>query len=309
MDTPEAVTDRQVAVLIDFENVGLDTIQWLFDQVSDVGRIIVKRAYADWSDARNKRDRLLELGIEPIHLFHSGSGKNSSDIRLAIDAVDLLYQSPVDTFVVVSSDSDFVPLVSKLRSAGKVVFGAGRKAAASRTLVRSCDRYFYLDQTERPEAARRPSPEADVESLLARAVKTAMDEQGRVLGSKLYSTLQRLEPSFDFRVLGHSTFTRYLEASADVRVVRSRGQGDMTVELAESSDPEGWAPRIDAAWSRRAGQSGQSISGSVAASDAANALGVEKLSVSTYRTLQRLIDASDVLGQSWSAAQNRVVRR
>jgi uncharacterized protein (TIGR00288 family) len=309
MDTAEAVTDRQVAVLIDFENVGLGTIQWLFDQVSDVGRIIVKRAYADWSDARNKRDQLLELGIEPIHLFLSGSGKNSSDIRLAIDAVELLYQSPVDTFVVVSSDSDFVPLVSKLRSAGKVVFGAGRKAAASRTLVRSCDRYFYLDQPESPAAARRPSVADDGESLLVRAAKTAMDEQGRMLGSKLYQTLQRLEPSFDFRALGHSTFTRYLEASPEVRVVPSRGQGDMSVELAESSDPEGWEPKIDAAWSRRAGQSGQSISGSVAASDAANVLGVEKLSVSTYRTLQKLIDAGDMLSQSWSAAQNRVVRR
>ena len=309
MVSAEDVTDRLVAVLIDFENVGLGTIQWLFDQVSDMGRIIVKRAYADWSDARNKRDQLLELGIEPIHLFLSGSGKNSSDIRLAIDAVDLLHQSPVDTFVVVSSDSDFVPLVSKLRSAGKVVIGAGRKAAASRTLVRSCDRYFYLDQPEIPAKATPASPEADEESLLVRAVKTAMDEQGRVIGSKLYQTLQRLEPSFDFRALGRSTFTRYLEASPEVRIVRSRGQSDMTVELAESSDAEGWGPRVHAAWSRRAGQSGQPISGSVAASDAAKVLGVEKLSVSTYKTLQRLIDSSEELDQSWSQAQNRVVRR
>ena len=81
------MADPQVAVLIDFENVGLTSLQWLFDQISDVGRIIVKRAYADWTATSKGRDQLLELGIEPIHLFHSsGSGKNSSDIRLVIDA-------------------------------------------------------------------------------------------------------------------------------------------------------------------------------------------------------------------------------
>ena len=97
-------SDKQVAVLIDFENVGLNSIQWLFDQLSDIGRVIVKRAYADWSQAVRSRDKLLQLGIEPIHLFHNTqSGKNSSDIRLAIDAVELLYQAPVDTFVIVET--------------------------------------------------------------------------------------------------------------------------------------------------------------------------------------------------------------
>ena len=137
------MTETNIAVLIDFENVGLSTIQNLLDQISDVGRIIIRRAYADWSEQRNKRDQLLELGIEAIHLFHStNSGKNSSDIRLTIDAIDLLYQSPVDTFVIVSSDSDFVSLVSKLRSSGKVVIGAGPQKGSSKTLVKSCDRYI-----------------------------------------------------------------------------------------------------------------------------------------------------------------------
>jgi hypothetical protein len=74
--------ESQVAVLIDFENVGLNSIQWLFDQISDIGRITIKRAYADWSTARSTREQVLQLGIEPVHLFHmTGSGKNSSDIR------------------------------------------------------------------------------------------------------------------------------------------------------------------------------------------------------------------------------------
>ena len=82
------MAEPNVAVLLDYENVGLDSIQYLLDQLSDVGRLIIKRAYADWSVERNKRDQLLEMGIEAIHHFRSTrSGKNSSDICLAIDAV------------------------------------------------------------------------------------------------------------------------------------------------------------------------------------------------------------------------------
>ena len=317
MQSLGAAADRQLAVLIDLENVGLDSIQWLFDQISDVGRLIVKRAYADWSDARNKRDQLLELGIEPIHLFQSSSGKNSSDIRLAIDAVDLLHQSPVDTFVVVSSDADFVPLVSKLRAAGKMVIGAGRQAAASRTLVRSCDKYYYLDQAEKPATKGRTAAEPEGESLLVRAVKAAMDEQGRVTGSKLHQNLQRLDPSFDFRVQGYSTFTRYLQASSEVNVTRARGQGDLQVELANldavptegATDPELLWSRIDAAWLNKAPRSGQRIPGNVAAASAADVLGASKLSVSHYKTLQRLLNASEHLASGWSRDRGWIIRR
>jgi uncharacterized protein (TIGR00288 family) len=326
--TMGATTERQVAVLIDYENVGLKSIQWLFDQLSDVGRIIVKRAYADWSAAasqrehRQQRDRLLELGIEPIHLFISGSGKNSSDIRLVIDAVELLYLSTVDTFVIVSSDTDFVPLVSKLRAAGKTVFGAGRTAAVSQTLVRSCDRYYDLDQSERSRAETPTTSEPVVESLLVRAVKVGMDEGGRIAGSKLHETLQRLDPSFDFRVLGFSTFTRYLEASKEVSVARpTRGQSDMTVELTEvaervttapaiePADPETVGPKIDAAWLNRASMPGQSFSGTTAANDAAKVLGVQKLSDSPHKRLQGLLDAISYLSARWLRRENRIVRR
>ena len=318
MVNEERAADGQVAVLIDFENVSLNKIQGLFDEISDVGRIIVKRAYADWSDARNRhRDQLLELGVEPIQLFHSGSGKNSSDIRLAIDAIELLHQSPVDTFVIVSSDSDFVPLVSKLRAAGKKVLGAGRKAAASRTLVISCDRYFYLDEGDTAAPAARSARQQPAGTLISRAVKAAMDAQGRVIGSRLYQTLQRLDPSFDFRVLGYSTFTRYLEASPEVHVVRPSGGGEPSVELADQyleqasgpSDPAVWGPSIDAAWSKRAPVSGQSIPGHSAAADASNVLGANKLGASRYKTLQRLLNASDQLRARWSRDGSTIIRR
>ncbi len=322
MATGGPIAERQLAVLIDFENTGLKPIQWLFDQISDIGRIIVKRAYADWSVASDKRDQLLELGIEPIHLFRSsGGGKNSSDIRLAIDAVELLHQSPVDTFVIVSSDSDFVPLVSKLRAAGKMVIGAGHEATASRTLVISCDRYFYLDQSDRIPSVIRSSQEEQQKQqtniLLIRAVRAAIDEQGRVVGSKLSQTLQRLDPSFDYRALGYLTFIKFVEAYPWLKIIRPDGPGDVTVELTdpsviltvESAVLKEWEQKINAAWSNRAIKSGQSIPGPTAAADAAKILGVTKLSASQYKTLQSLLEASDSLNTKWSRDGNTVIRR
>ena len=317
MTTSDNAREHQVAVLIDFENVGLNSVQWLFDQISDIGRIIVKRAYADWTTAGGKRDQLLELGIEPIHLFHSGSGKNSSDIRLAIDAVDLQHLSPVDTFVIVSSDSDFVPLVSKLRAAGKTVIGAGRRAAASRTLVISCDRYFYMDRPDRPAAPARPSHKPQPDSILIRAARAAMDEQGMVNGGRLHQTIQRLDPSFDYHALGYSTFTRYLEASSEVRVTRPRGRGEVNVELADLAQTPEPEPAgtdtlfqsIDEAWQRRAPAAGQQIHGNTAAGDAAKALAYSKLSDSPYKTLQRLLDSSKQLSLRWIRDRSRIIRR
>ena len=246
------MVDANVAVLIDYENVGLDAIQHLLDQLSDVGRVIIRRAYGDWSVQRGKQDQLLELGIEPIHQYHSNkSGKNSSDIRLAIEAIDLLYNSPIDTFVIVSSDSDFVPLVGKLRSSGKSVIVAGRREATSPTLIKSCDRYIFLDTEKQTtsqsgqsrrrtarrngrQASQSANPEAEAKSLLLRAIDASMDEAGQVVGSKLYQTMRRIEPSFNFKDLKHRLFTQFLETHTDViEITRPKdGSGDVVVQFA-----------------------------------------------------------------------------
>lgn len=244
--------------MIDYENVGLEAIQRLLDELSNEGRVIIRRAYGDWSVPvqRGKQDQLLELGLEPIHQYHSNrSGKNSADIRLAIEAIDLLHTSPVDTFVIVSSDSDFVPLVSKLRQSGKSVIVAGRREATSPTLIKSCDRYIFLDDAEKQNGApvlqmrrgprRRggppePKPAApsapaapDPKSLLRRAMNASMDVNGNVVGSKLYQTMRRMEPSFDYKDHKHRLFTQFLDAHDDlVDVSRPEdGVGDVVVHL------------------------------------------------------------------------------
>ena len=234
----EALAEENVAVLVDYENVGLESMESLLDQLSDVGRVIIKRAYADWSVHRNKRDQLLEYGIEAAHHFRSTKqSKNSSDISLTIDAIDLLYSAPVDVFVIVSSDSDFVPLVNKLRSAGKSAIGAGRRGGSSPTLVKSCDRYIYLDEPKpaaQAQRRRRRSSEPQAEGLLRRAIDASMDSEGQVGGSKLYQTMQRIDPSFNYKELGHSTFTRFLESCKTVIVERPADGGDTIVSFSNA---------------------------------------------------------------------------
>lgn len=230
--TGSGAGEANVAILIDYENVGLDTLATLFDQVSDVGRVIVKRAYGDWSQAgKNAQEQLLELGIEAIQNFHAaGSAKNSSDIRLAIDAVDLLYNSPVQVFVIVSADSDFVPLVSKLRAGGKDVIGAGRRAVVSPTLVKSCDRYVFLDRSEPQSIGSQSTVQAASQSLVLRALSASKDEDGKVVAAKLHQTMLRIEPGFDFRALGFKTFTQFLQGCPGVRVEKPKKGGDVVVE-------------------------------------------------------------------------------
>ena len=305
--------DRQVAVLIDDENVGLGSVEWLFDQVSNLGRILIRRAYSDWSKGGKQRDQLLEFGIEPVHVFQaSSSGKNASDIRMAIDATDLLYSSPVDTFVIVSGDADFLPLVNKLRSSGKIVIGAGRKKATSATLVKACDRYYYLDQHEEKGETEKPRPkQRPEESLLVRAVQASMDNEGKVMGSRLHDTMQRLDPSFDFRTQGFNSFRKFLEASSDVMVTPPSDQGDVVIELRLGSQGGGQKAslsvelRIDAEWSKR----GDSMLGPVAAGDAAKVLGASKLSASEHGNLQGLLDAMPGLAQSWRREGNTIFRK
>lgn len=319
MDREQSV-ERQIAVLIDVENIGLNSMQWLFDQISDVGRIIIKRAYANWATTADRQDQLLELGIEPIHLLRSSSGgKNSSDIRLAVDAVDLLHTSAVDTFVIVSSDSDFMPLVTKLRSAGKAVYGAGDKTKALGALVKSFDRFIDLNLAKGTRKAEQKPllPNDEVEGLVRRAATASIGEDGRVLGGKLHQTMRRLDPSFNFRVYDYSTFIKFIEDQPYLKFTRPKGTGDIAVELAdvevpnpsETSQPEDIWQQIDAEWSKRANKDGKSLPGPTAAISAAKVLGCEKLSVSRYKTLQGLLDASDYLSRKWRRDKNTIIKR
>ena len=143
-----------VAVHIDYENVGFEPIPDLLNKLKGSGRVVMCRAYSDWSGQVKKKDSLLEIGIEPVHHFKPAKGKkNSSDIAMAVDGMEIAFTRPIDTFVISSSDSDFIPLVRKLKSMGKTVIGAGRGSIAPEGLKNLCDKFVDLESAYKVKAS------------------------------------------------------------------------------------------------------------------------------------------------------------
>ena len=155
--------EHTLAVFIDFENLALGfkgkrdkrfEIQKVLERLVEKGKLIVKKAYCDWTDYAEYKRPLHEAAIELIEIPKRGmAGKNSADIRLCVDALDLCHSKEhIDTFVIVSGDSDFSPLVSKLKENGKRVIGLGMKESSSNLLVDNCDEFIYYEDLEDPWA-------------------------------------------------------------------------------------------------------------------------------------------------------------
>jgi uncharacterized protein (TIGR00288 family) len=159
---------NNMAVFCDFENVALGVADAKYDKFSIKtvlekllvkGSIVVKKAYCDWERYKSYKAGMHEAAFELIEIPHvRQSGKNSADIRMVVDALDLCYtKSHVDTFVIVSGDSDFSPLVSKLRENNKRVIGVGVKASTSDLLIKNCDEFIFYDDLVRVEEAKKKS--------------------------------------------------------------------------------------------------------------------------------------------------------
>jgi uncharacterized protein (TIGR00288 family) len=162
---------RIMALFCDFENVALGVrdarypkfdIEKVLERLLLKGHIVVKKAYCDWARYKEFKADMHEASFELIEIPHvRQSGKNSADIRMVVDALDLCYtKSHVDTFVVISGDSDFSPLVSKLRENNKLVIGVGVKNSASDLLIANCDEFIYYDDLVRGEHKRKPRKKA-----------------------------------------------------------------------------------------------------------------------------------------------------
>ena len=254
-----------LAVFCDFENIALGVrdsryaqfdINKVLERLLLKGSIVVKKAYCDWERYKEFKAAMHEAAFELIEIPHvRQSGKNSADIRMVVDALDLCYtKSHVDTFVIVSGDSDFSPLVSKLRENNKNVIGVGVKNSTSDLLIANCDEFIYYDNlvTEKKKAkktTRKPSgkvpktPNAtvkkdkDAESLVQEALDLVMEtlealaeERGsedKIWGSMVKQTLKRRRPGFNESYYGFRSFKRLLDEAA--------GRGLMELEPDEKS--------------------------------------------------------------------------
>ncbi|HEY2955666.1 MAG TPA: NYN domain-containing protein [Candidatus Eisenbacteria bacterium] len=225
--TPDASAQLHLAVFIDFENLALGLrdgdppfdVRRILDRLLEKGKVIAKVAYADWSRFRDYTASLHESGIELIEIpRRATTGKNSADIRLVVDAMDLSWsKAHIDTFVIVSGDSDFSPLVAKLKENGKHVIGLGMRASTSPLLANGCDEFvYYEDLDPRPSRTRaRPRPAGDAEEafrLVADTVSALRRENIEVIQASLVKdTLKRKRPAFTEAAFGYGSFGELLE--------------------------------------------------------------------------------------------------
>ena len=267
-------TERRIALFIDFENLVTNTgitasnfdLQPALDRLLEKGKVIFRRAYCDWSRFKEAKTHLHEFGVELVEVPPSTrAGKNSADMRLVIDALELCYaREHINTFVIASGDSDFCPLAYKLRENNRVVMGLGVKEATSPLFVKACDEFVYLRPPGKKAAeAGPPEPPARkkrgqraageippiarevVASLLARAT-------GPLNPSLIKETIVRKEPDFDEREAGFSTFSRLLQEMERQNLLRRQQlNGRQWYVLPPESPATGAEPQ-----SERAGASG-----------------------------------------------------
>lgn len=223
--------DRSLAVFIDFENLALGfqgrrerfDIGRVIERLVEKGKIVAKKAYSDWSRFQLYTAPLHEHAIELIEIpRRSQTGKNSADIRLCVDAMDLAYSKDhIDTFVIVSGDSDFSPLVSKLKELGKHVIGLGMQESTSDLLRDNCDEFIYYEDLNRlgakPElvselGAELPENKRKVFALLLDSLLALRRENKENLWSSMIKeTMKRKKPSFNEAYHGYRTFSELLE--------------------------------------------------------------------------------------------------
>lgn len=242
---------RNLALFCDFENVALGVrdakyaafdINKVLEKLLLKGNIVVRKAYSDWDRYKEFKANMHEAAFELIEIPHVRmSGKNSADIRMVVDALDLCYtKSHLDTFVIISGDSDFSPLVSKLRENNKVVIGVGVKQSTSDLLTANCDEFIFYDDlvrdSEKQRKKRRQSNKAtqktsnktteekkqDALDIVLETVEDLFEERGdedKVWGSMVKQAVKRRQPGFNERYHGYQTFGKLLEDAQEKQLL------------------------------------------------------------------------------------------
>ncbi|HEX5161316.1 MAG TPA: NYN domain-containing protein [Steroidobacteraceae bacterium] len=238
---PISENSNALAVLIDADNANPHNVKGLFDEIAKLGRATVRRAYGNWTGPSLGpwKQVLLEYSIQPIQQFDYTSGKNATDSALIIDAMDLLYAGNLEGFCIVSSDSDFTRLASRLRESGKQVYGFGEKKTP-RPFVAACDRFFYVEiftpvegQALRRKAAAELDQDKEFLALVGDAVDDASDDSGWAHLGEIGHILTKKQPDFDPRNYGYAKLSDLLSASKHFEVRRENKV--VTVKRAKDS--------------------------------------------------------------------------
>jgi uncharacterized protein (TIGR00288 family) len=240
---------RSLAVFCDFENVALGVrearyaqfdMERVLERLLAKGSIVVKKAYCDWERYKEFKATMHAAAFELIEIPHvRQSGKNSADIRMVVDALDLCYtKAHVDTFVIVSGDSDFSPLVSKLRENAKTVIGVGVKNSSSDLLISNCDEFIYYDDLVRADEQKRRAAKKRKDAapagagedkkqegldLMLGTLEALIAERGaeeKIWGSMVKQALKRRNPGFNESYYGYKAFSDLLEDAEKKNLIK-----------------------------------------------------------------------------------------
>lgn len=227
--------DKKLALLIDSDNVSYKYLNGIFDELSNYGTVTYRRIYGDFTSQANAKwsEKLLEKSIIPIQQFSNTHGKNATDSALIIDAMDLLYTSNVDGFCIVSSDSDFTRLASRLRESGKTVIGMGESKTPA-SFRSACTVFTELENLlQNGNNAGVLTKEAIEEDIIN--IITQNENKGKQTGSgEIGSRLQNKYPDFDVRTFGYSQLSKFLESIQGIVVKKENNA--ITVSLMEESN-------------------------------------------------------------------------
>ena len=224
--------NNNLAVLIDGDNIPSSHVKEMMEEIAKYGNPTIKRIYGDWTSPHLSKWKLmlLENAITPIQQYAYTSGKNATDSAMIIDAMDILYSGKVDGFCLVSSDSDFTKLATRLREAGMMVIGIGERKTPNPFIV-ACDKFIYIEilrgQTDKKQspASQQQKPKESIDkitpkvvSLIASTISDLSDEDGWAFLGDVGGLIQKKQPNFDSRNYGFEKLTPLIESTGKFQV-------------------------------------------------------------------------------------------
>ena len=241
------VRARRMAMLIDGDNAQPSLISNMLAESSKYGLVIIRRIYGDWTTANMNgwKDTLQTYAVQPIQQFRYTVGKNATDSAMIIDAMDILYEGGVDGFCLVSSDSDYTRLATRIREKGIFVMGIGKKNTP-RAFVNACDVFVFaenlLAEANQPQKAaqprrsngvpvKEPEPPSEPLPLIMRAFDLAVQDDGWAFLGVMGSHIRQLDPSFDPRTFGYKQLSALIKAFTKVFEVKTGKKGDGTFNV------------------------------------------------------------------------------
>lgn len=236
---PEGVEGRRIAMLIDGDNAQPTLIENILAETGKYGLVTIRRIYGDWTTSNMKgwKDTLHGNAIQPIQQFRYTIGKNATDSAMIIDAMDILYEASVDGFCLVSSDSDYTRLATRIREKGIFVMGIGKKTTP-RSFVNACEVFVYTEnllsdaefnkRAKRQKSSKESADSPNPKPLLEKAFDLAAQDDGWAFLGVMGQHLRQLDPSFDPRTYGYKQLSLLIRANSDIFQIKESRQPNGT---------------------------------------------------------------------------------